>query len=383
MKPSLYVFFVLVVVSNLFNLRFLPTIAYDSNESFVLLMGVIALGFIYFRRKNIMLRTLLVQKYIQYFELVWITIGISIVTCLLFWGQSPIQSILTYRRFFSYLFLFTLLWISPSIEEIIKGFKYYTYTFLVIAFCIWVLHIPMTNIVYDADAEISMNNSIPGTTIVLFYFYYLLMKLRERFSFKDLILVSCLMIYYVINQNRSLMFPCLLFYIYTLVYKVKINFFLKSIIIISLSCILFYNFELIENLLNETRGQVDDDSYVRWTAIDYFLTDLSPNFICHVFGNGIISSVSNPAFWLKLYSNMWNFNDVGWFGYYAFFGLLGTMAIFNIILRILFDRRSSSDVQMFLIHMLVPTIWCLWMPDTIVLFCLVVYIYLYRRLYAL
>lgn len=383
MKPSLYVYLVLVVVSNLFNLRFLPNLAYDSNESFILLMGIITLGFICFRPKRIMFKTSLAKKYIQYFEFVWITIGISIITCFLFWGQSPIQSFLTYRRFFSYLFLFTLLWISPSTDEIIKGFKYYTYTFLGIAFCIWILHIPMTNVIYDADAEISMNNAIPGTTILLFYFYYLLMKLRERFSFRDLILVSCLMVYYVINQNRSLMFPCLLFYIYTLVYKVKINFLLKSIIIISLSCILFYNFELIGNLLNETREQVDDDGYVRWTAIEYFLTDLSPNFICDIFGNGIISSISNPTLWLRLYANMWNFNDVGWFGYYAFFGLLGIIAIFNIILRILFDRRSFSDVRMFLIHMLVPTIWCLWMPDTIVLFCLVVYIYLYRKSYVL
>ena len=78
---------------------------------------------------------------------------------------------------------------------------------------------------------------------------------------------------------------------------------------------------------------------------------------------------------------MWNFNDVGWFGYYAFFGLVGIVAIFNIIMRIILDKNSPTDLRMLLIHMCVPTIWALWMPDTICLFCLIIYVYLYRKVY--
>lgn len=229
-----------------------------------------------------------------------------------------------------------------------------------LAFCIWILHIPLTNTLYKSSLEIEMNNAIPGTTVVLFYFYYVLTKITNAFTWKDMFFVSCIMVYYIVNQNRSLMFPCLFFYMYVLLYKSKPSMSLRLSVLACLFLVLFYNFDLIESVIDETRNQADDDNYVRWRAIDYFITKFSPNIICTIFGNGIISSISNPGLWQILYSKMWNFNDVGWFGYYAFFGITGILAIFNIIMRILFDRNSFLGIKMLLIHMLIPTIWCFW-----------------------
>lgn len=380
MNRSQYVYLLLVTINNFFNLRFLPYIGYGSDINLLLLMGVIALGFVYYRLNNDLYAEPIVQKYTKYLRWVWITIGISAITCYLFWNQSLFQSILTYRRLFAYITFFALIWIRPTAEEVIDGFKYYTYTFLAIAFCVWVLHIPMTHTIYSESAEIAQNNAILGTTFIAFYFYHLLMKLRNEFNWNDFIVVSLLMLYFVVNQNRSLLFPCLIFYLYT-IYKVRAGLILKAAITISLSLILLYNFDLIQNLIDETQNQVNDDTYVRWEAISYFLTDHSPNVICSIFGNGMISAISNPLLWLMLYSNMWNFNDVGWFGYYAFFGLAGIVAIFNIMLRILLDKNSPLDIRMLLLHMCVPTIWALWMPDTICLFCFIIYVYVYRKAY--
>ena len=380
MNKSQYVYLLLITMSNFFNLRFMPLLKYGSDESFLLIIGIVLLGFVYYRRNTDLYSEPIVQQYTRFLSYVWITIGISIITCYLFWGQSLLQSFLTYRKFFSYILFVALLWVRPSEEDVINGFKYYTYTFLIIAFCVWVLHLPMTHAIYKPSADIAQNNANLGTTLIAFYFYHLLMRLRESYSWNDLIVASLLMAYFVINQNRSLMFPCLLFYLYT-IYKAKVGFSVKAVIVVCISTVLFFNFDLIQNLLDETQAQVDDDSYVRWEAIAYFLTGLSPNFICVIFGNGMISAISNPAFWQMLFSNMWNFNDVGWFGYYAFFGLVGIVAIFNIIMRIILDKNSPTDLRMLLIHMCVPTIWALWMPDTICLFCLIIYVYLYRKVY--
>lgn len=380
MNRSQYVYLLLITMSNFFNLRFMPLLKYGSDESFLLIVGVVLLGFVYYRRNTDLYSEPIVQRYTRFLSYVWITIGISIITCYLFWGQSLLQSFLTYRKFFSYILFVALLWVRPSEEEVINGFKYYTYTFLTIAFCVWVLHLPMTHAIYKPSADIAQNNAILGTTLIAFYFYHLLMRFRESFSWNDLIVASLLMVYFVINQNRSLMFPCLLFYLYT-IYKTNVGFSVKAVIVVCISTVLFFNFDLIQNLLDETQAQVDDASYVRWEAIAYFLTGLSPNFICAIFGNGMISAISNPTFWQMLFNNMWNFNDVGWFGYYAFFGLIGIVAIFNIIMRIILDKNSSADLRMLLIHMCVPTIWALWTPDTICLFCLIIYVYLYRKVY--
>lgn len=380
MNRAQYVYLLLISINNFFNLRFLPQIKYGSDANLLLIIGVIAFGLVYYRLDNDMCSEPIVQKYTKYLSYVWITMGISIITCNLFWNQSFFQSILTYRRLFSYILFFALLWIRPTADEIISGFKYYTYTFLAIAFCIWVLNMPLTHTVYSSSAELAQNNAIPGTTFLTFYFYHLLMRLREEFDWKDLVVASLLMIYFVVNQNRSLLFPCLAFYLYTL-YKLNASIILKTGILACIFFILFENFNLIQDLIEETRYQVNDESYVRWEAISYFLTDHSPNIICSIFGNGMISTISNPSLWLMLHSNMWNFNDVGWFGYYAFFGLAGIITIFNIILRIIFDRNSSSDMRMLSTHMCLPTIWAFWSPDTICLFCLMIYIYVYRKVY--
>ena len=381
MNKSLYTYLLLITLSNFFNLRFLPTIRYGSDTSFLLTMGIIAIGFLYYRPDNTLLSEPIVKKYKKYLKYVWITIGTSIFSCYLFWDQSITQSILRYRKFFAYVLFFALIWIKPSTEEVICGFKYFTYTFLAIACCIWIFHLPVTHILYKHTNEISSINAIPGTTFIAFYFYHLLMKVRDAFNMKNFILASVLLIYFVINQNRSLLFPCLFFYAYT-VYKTNLSIPVKSIIAIGIGLVGFHNFDLIQTLIDETRNQVNDNSYVRWEAIRYFLTELPPNLLCVTFGNGIISSLSNPSLWALLYSNMWNFNDVGWFGYYAFFGVAGIAAIFNIILHIILDKNSSSDIKMMLIHMCVPTIWALWMHDSICLFCLIIYIYLYRKVHA-
>ena len=381
MNRSQYVYLLLVVVNNFFNLRFMPHIGYGSDESLLLLMGVIVFGLIYYKLDNSLCSEPIVKQYTTYLKYVWVTIGISVFTCYLFWNQSLFQSFLTYRRLFTYVLFFALLWIKPSVDEIINGLKYYTYTFLFIAFCVWVLHIPMTHTIYRQSAELAENNAILGTTFVAFYFYHLLTRLRNEFNWKDLLIVSLLLLYFIVNQNRSLMFPCLIFYLYT-IYKIRTGFILKSLLIFGICLGLFYNFNLIQNLISETQTQFDDESYVRWEAITYFLTDHSPNIVCVIFGNGIISVISNPTLWLMLYSNMWNFNDIGWFGYYAFFGLAGIIAVFNIILRIILDKYSHLDIRMLLIHMCVPTIWALWLPDIICMFCLIIYIYIYRKVYA-
>lgn len=374
MKKSIYILFVLLIISNLLNLKFLPTLAYDSTESFIALMAMLGLGFLYHRDSEFR-HTPIVVMYTRYLKFVWITIGLSCITCYLFWGQTLTQSFICYRRLLSYLLFFSLLWAKPSFEEVIAGFKYFCYIFLSVAFCVWILHIPMTNAIFDSDANIEMNNAIPGTTILLFYFYCLLSKLGQDYRWKQLMFASCILVYFILNQNRSILFPCIFFYTYTLLFKVKVSMGVKSVIILAILSLFISYAYLLQGLIEETQNQANDMEYVRWLAIQYFLTEMSPNVLCHIFGNGIISNHTDPMLWSKLFSNMWNFNDVGWFGYYAFFGIAGIIAVFNIIVRIMLDKCTPSGIRMFLLHMLVPTIWCLWQPETITLFCLTIYIY--------
>lgn len=367
-----------MIGSNLMNLKFLPSLPYGSYESLIALLAVCIVGLFCYRRDPEFTGNPIVKRYTLYIGYVLFSVVLSMATCGIFWHQTIYQSFITYRSLITFFLYFTLIGIKPTEKDVIDGFKYFTYLFAVVAVCIWVFNIRMTRIEFDKNAETSMNNAIPGTIFLLFYFYILLGKLSKEFTWKDLIIVSLIQVYYVLNQNRSILFVCILFFIYTMFFRAKTGKVAKVAIIAVIAFLLSSYWFMFQDLIDETQQQADAKEYVRWQMMDYCLHKMSPNIWCDLFGNGIISKHTSPSLWNMLYIRCWNFNDVGWYGYYALFGIFGIAAMANLIFRFIFSRNSSADIRMMSIHFLVPTIWAFWQSDAIVLFCLVAYIYIYR-----
>lgn len=382
MKKTIFIYILLIFAANLFDISFLPRLRYGSLESLAAQLIIVILGFVIFKKQEYSHDPIILNKYYKRVLLVLLSVGITIFTSMAYWNQTVLQSITTLRPFSIYLFFILLMRIKPTAEQVEDALKYFSYTFGVIFILMWVFGIHLTNRVYDSSQSIESNNAIQGTTILLLYFYICLSSLYKEFSRKLFILASFILIVYVLNQNRSILFPVLAFFIISIL-KTNLSGIKKMsfvIVVVSVGAFLLYNnIELLNGVIEETKGQMNDDNYVRWKAIDYFLTGMSPNFICAFLGNGIISVHSNPLLWRMLHSNMLNFNDVGWFGYYAFFGVTGIMAIGNIIFRVIFDKEGELSIRMLFLHMLVPTIWCFWSSEIIIIFCLAIYIYCYKK----
>lgn len=311
---------------------------------------------------------------------------LSMIMAFIFYNQSLLDSLFCYRFQYIYFCFIPFLLVAPTSSELAKSLKIYA---LIYAIAYLFLR---QNPGYLAITEEYMENVVLrhmeqnefwllGYSLMCVGLVFYLSELVENFSILKLGIIIFLYIILLLIQNRGtllvmipLLFWCIL--------KVQSNF--KIIIYFCVAAITIYFISVTQDLwlslFEETTSQVNDNEYARVKAINYFVFDSSPNILCLIFGNGLISAHTSNLLSSLQADQIYN-SDVGMIGYWNQYGILGLSAYIYMCVKILRDGFAPLWSKLLAAMVLLNPITAGYIakPEAIMVVFIVYYAYIIRN----
>lgn len=313
------------------------------------------------------------KKY--YKDIIWIYIGIalSMLPAHIYYNQSIMQSVFTYRYQLLLLLVIVYLYkIYPSIAQLIQSINIFS-----ILICIFFVIKLINPSLYINNYDITDKSEliIPGFNLITISIFYHLDKITKQFKIKDFVIIIILISILFLIQNRSILFPVTIMTAWTLLH-IRSNY--KSIIfvtiIILIPFIYLYTSDTWLNLIDETKSQLMDSDYNRNKSLEYFL-QASPNILCIILGNGFLSSHTTSRMQDLMELGIYN-SDLGFIGYWNQFGIIPIIVILSILLKVIFKPYSPYFLKLWALQILACglTISYFGNPHQMIYFALLYYI---------
>lgn len=333
-----YLIVLYIIVVDFFNFNFY---GYLSNDvKLIVTIFWFLLGGFFFKTNN----WEFIKPYLTPLKLMIGGMFISMIMAFVFYNQSLLDSLSCYRFQYIYFCFIPFLFVAPTSSELARSFKIYALIYAVAYLFL------RQNPGYLAVTEEYMQKVLRhmednefvviGRTLMCVGICFYLQDLVEKFSIGKMGLVGFLYFILVLNQNRASLFVMipLLFWA---IYKVQSN--KKGLIYFLVGAIAIYLFSITQDLwlslFEETTTQVNDDEYARVKAINYFVFDSSPNILCFIFGNGLISAHTSNLLSSLQADHIYN-SDVGMIGYWNQYGILGLSAYIYMCVKLLRDEYA-------------------------------------------
>ena len=356
------------------------------NANIILLLTLMwaVLGCFLFRNED-NLPVVFFKKYNWILILIFAGIFLSMFNAYLFRGQGIMRTFITQRFTYPFIILTALVYVQPSIRDIVKVLRIVSY----ITLFAWILsaiapgifaHISEDKIEYYSSTT-DIGFGVRGIQLVVLYTYYLIYKYIKHFTTKDFLYAFFWIGFIFLYQNRSMLIGVLAAFIYSLTKLRSRN---KLLLVIGISfatlIFVFYTWDIWISLITETSLQLADKDYNRWKALDYYLTEYSPNLWCYLFGNGMPAgsySEYGLLYWYNMSRGIYA-SDIGLIGMWAFYGVLPLIGIYYVLVKILFGKKFPLWLKFMSMHIIiVPIIFQFGNPTGILLFVLIFYLYMY------
>ena len=370
----IYLLFLFLLFVSFWNIRPYGELSYDI-QLIILLVYQLWGCYIYRKRPKIRIKG-------QYKYLCWVATGIilSMIPAYLFFGQSIIQSFITYRTQFLLCTILTLLYISPRIEDIIKSLFIFS-LILLIANVLMSKNISMF-VIKESTLERIMNSGdsvklVGGVEYVTIPLFYYLQKIKDNFNLSNFIKAMFLLFVIFTVQNRSTLFPAALFTLYTLFFirsKYKLLIWITCAILII--AFITQNSVLINELLDETTTQLNDNDYNRNKAWLYFIFSYSPNWVCYILGNGFISAKTSNIMASLMEMGIFN-ADVGFIGYWNHFGIIPIIAIITMYVKVLKNKYFPYFVKLIVFFSIICSLTVLYYGEDVKIAHFAIFYYLF------
>jgi len=365
------------------NLSFINNILNPDIQLIIAFLWAIS-AFYFFQGKS-RIKSIYSMKYINYMNAILVGVLISMFSAFLFWNQSLIITLIAQRQIYSFVLLPAILYVQPTIDDIIKALKWIT----VGSITIWVITIFYPHIVVIDEETFELRQTIENTDIgfstggigfILLYLYYKIQEYINKFSWNSFMIALVLVIFVFLRQNRSTIIGVVLIFIYSLI-KMKSKFKLGIIFIISIFLItgLIYSTDIWKSLIDESQNNLNDPEYNRWVSLYYYLFDYSPNWFCYIFGNGFPSANSSfgQLMWKNFEKGIYA-SDLGMIGMWVDYGLIPLIAIYSVIFRTLKRKIFPLHLKFICFHiLLIPTIFHFWSNPGISLIVIIIYFFAY------
>ena len=356
MKKSLYIFILVLISTKFFGLHPFGDIftALGGIPWFLKVFIWMSYGALIYKSKAH--HDLFVKKNIL--PVIWIFVGIffSFIPAYVYSGQSPLVSFSTYRYQYFWVVLFLIIYIKPLPNDIIKSLSWFSVLFVVAALA---KHYLVSDWFYISEAEDDKQSRYiddilypEGLSLLLIPFYYYCSKIRQSSTIRDLIIILFFFFSFFILHNRSTLLIAVLivaFSILTKKSKFRIPFILLSLGIGFL--IVYFTKDVWIDIYEETMSQIDNNDYNRIVAINYFFSEGNPNWVTSIFGNGFLSAHVNSRYYDLAEMGIFN-SDVGFVGYWNYYGVIPIIVFITYIFRSFFSKRCPFYVKAIGFHML-------------------------------
>ena len=283
------------------------------------------------------------------------------------YGQSFFSTLVAMRYNLLIIFYLVLMRMNPSDTDIYMALRLLSWTTILVSILIYLnpdaFMADKDALDYFLDTTKSKESSDvfviipPGFSYLVLFFFMQIQNIIKTSSLKDFFLLSLLMLFIVIVQNRSTLIVAIPFYIYGLL-KSRIRY--KQIVIvvfvaISLPLIVYIGSHLIE----ETQNQIENVNYNRWQAFSFFLVEFKTSIWTILFGHGVpcIGSMYLSELLYAQNTRLAYISDIGMFGTYFMYGISMIFFCYYFVWKALSRKCRSLYVKMYAVWMLlVPTI---------------------------
>lgn len=294
--------------------------------------------------------------------LLWLFIGIipSVFMANELFGQTYLQSFISYRNLWLFLSIPTLLSIRPTIDELNKSIFSFGVTFLIVCllrtllpFQFYISSLQEVNYNTEGGSRLLNMPLYVCYEIILLPLYFYCVSLWKKYDSRIALKAILLFIILVLIQNRSTLFPALIVVAITIL-KCRIRpYFIKAVIILGTSFILIYSVsEIILSLLEETSTQLGSTYDPRVKAMNYFLDFNRLSLSEILFGTGNIS-FQTSSYVANLQARHIHYSDVGFIGFWSQFGLLPICVFVYYLLKCIFTRYMPWSERFVAIHILI------------------------------
>lgn len=320
----------------------------------------------------------------------YISIIPSILMAYILFGQSIVQSIISYRNLLLFFAIPALIKISPSIKCIVDAI----FKFSIISLLFSCLQTSGMEFLFhyseDMREYISMFGTparegelfvagIAGYPIFTIPLYYYCQKIINKFSILYFSKALFIFILLIIVQNRSCLFPATIFFGFSLLksnirprfYK---NLFLILVGIVAINLVK----DSFINLIDQTDRQITSTYDPRIIALSYFL-DFDRMSISEIlFGTGKIS-FNTSSFVKNLQESHIHYSDVGFIGFWSQFGIAPIIIFLVYLIRGLISIKIPVFIKFISAHILICSVTISYFdnPICIIWFALYYYLYIY------
>lgn len=377
-----YLLITCILMLSFWNVR--PIVALLNRDTiFVITLAWAAAGFFLFKDVQ-NLPVVFFKKYRCILILIFAGIFLSMFNSYLFREQGIITTFIAQRFTYTFIILASLAYVQPTLRDIIKALRIVSY----ITLLAWIASAVSPHFFFNISEETlrlkastDIGFTVVGIQIVTLYTYYLIYKYVKHFTVKDFLTAFFWIGFIFLYQNRSMMIGVIVAFVYSLT-KLKSRYKLFIILgISSAACVfIFYTWQIWVSLIAETDSQLGNKDYNRWKALNYYLTDYSPNIWCYLFGNGMPAgsfSELGRLYWYNFSRGIYT-SDIGMIGMWAHYGILPLIGIYFVLIKILFGKRFPLWLKFMSLHIcIVPTIFHFSNASGILTFVLVIYLYMY------
>ena len=365
----------LLVWVNFWNLKpFGGNITPDHTQILIILLLVA--GTIMYNKKRIRFN---VNKY-KPMMFIFLGIFLSMIPANIYFGQTFLQSLISYRSVYFLMSIYFFFRISFTQEDIFKGI----HKFAVLLAVMYVIKLSVPGLFFISERILELQESegytmgMGGFAVITIPLFMRLQILREKFTSKDLSWIVFYLTIIFMMQNRSILFGSLLITGYQLI-KMKSKY--KPVILtVCIGLFIYFGIDIINNLVVETETQLADSEYNRNKALAYFLSATTENSINAILGCGFISAHVSPIMQNLMDNGIFN-SDVGLVGFWNQYGIIHVIAILYLFISTVKSKFMPQYMKMLaLLHLsCILTIEYYGTYNAMLRFLLFYYLYFYYK----
>lgn len=292
-------------------------------------------------------------RFTPFLRLLLISMFVSMLPALLFWGQGPDLTIRAMFPYLGFILYFYLLTIKPSLKWLVRLIWFLAFLYIVV-YLFSLTQAPDVIFGSFADKDVDDNRGIfrlfiPGRGFLFLAFFMAVSNYLYSKRVLWLWIAAGLFMVIMAHVIRQYILFSFIIAGWVLFWNVPLW---KKMIFLLLGVIAGYYVYLyspvIQTLISLTEIQVVDNvptENIRITAYRYFFTEFSPNSFCSIFGNGVPHAHSSYG---RYYNGVINeqmrlyLSDVGYAQIYAQFGVIGLLAVICIFIRAFFVKIPAE-----------------------------------------
>jgi hypothetical protein len=292
-------------------------------------------------------------KFISPLRVLVISMFVSVLSAMVFWGQSPHLTIRAMFPYLGFVLYFYLLTTKPPLVWLVRLIWILAALYILI-YLFSLIQIPNTVFGSFMDRTVSDKRGffrlfIPGRGFMFLSFFMSVSSYLYSKRTRWLWIAFGLFLIIVAHVIRQYILFSFIIAGVVLLWRVE----LWKKILLLLLCVIagYYVYEyssIIQALINITNAQIVENKPVedvRITAYRYFFFEFAPNLFASIFGNGVPHDQSSYGSFYRFVVNdqMELFmSDVGFAQIYAQFGLFGLLSVFFIFFRSFYIKVPSK-----------------------------------------